>query len=166
LFFFIYTCITLSPVIFLVNHRFNFYWYLPFMGIAGLVALAVKSLSDLVGPRLQPRTGLLLGMALFALFCRHHYIRQKDLGGPDRDWARSVSVQYQAFVEGIRGYGPFTEGHVLYLVGAPIHFNDATVHYAAQVALRRTDVETRLVETFPPDAIYRLRFENGRLTLE
>ena len=38
LFFQSYVIIAFLPVIFLINHRFEFYWYLPFLGVSGLAA--------------------------------------------------------------------------------------------------------------------------------
>src|SRR6266446_5395052 len=43
-FFLSYTLIAFAPVIFLVNHRWPYFWYIPFFGISGLFGLAAKYL--------------------------------------------------------------------------------------------------------------------------
>src|SRR5439155_8796277 len=43
LFFQSYVFIAFLPVIFLINHRFEFYWYLPFLVVCGLAAMLVKT---------------------------------------------------------------------------------------------------------------------------
>src|SRR5262249_36627039 len=45
IFFLGYIFLTLLPVVLLVNHRGEFYWYIPFFGFAGLVAVTVDAIA-------------------------------------------------------------------------------------------------------------------------
>jgi hypothetical protein len=53
---------------------------------------------------------------------------------------------------------------VLYFESAPRYFEEVHLISATQVALRRTDVEARLVNHFPANAKYRLSFQDSKLT--
>src|SRR5262249_13279976 len=44
LFFMVFTYVTLLPYVFLVNHRFELYSYMAFVGIAGLIAIGFNTL--------------------------------------------------------------------------------------------------------------------------
>jgi hypothetical protein len=43
-----FTYVTMLPYVFLVNHRFEVYSYMPFVGIAGLLALGINALKSVV----------------------------------------------------------------------------------------------------------------------
>src|ERR1700746_1360862 len=69
LFFVLYVFITFLPVIFLINHRFAFYWYLPFLGVCGLSAILAKkvySVIEIRNPRWLTQGG---ASAAFVLLC-------------------------------------------------------------------------------------------------
>jgi hypothetical protein len=54
LFFGLYVFMTFLPVIFLINHRFAFYWYLPCLGVCGLAATPAKEVYSVIEMR-NPR---------------------------------------------------------------------------------------------------------------
>jgi hypothetical protein len=162
-FFLFYTLVTLLPVIPLVNHRGPFYWYLPFFGIAGLVALSTQWVTARLQTWLTPNVSLVAGMVLFAAFCREQYFMQKGYGVFTRIFMAERDQERRNLIQGLRAMLPPRSGETLYFESAPPYFDEGLLDASSQVAFRRTDVHAKLVQKFPPDASYRLRFEDGRL---
>jgi hypothetical protein len=161
-FFLAFVVWTLMPVVFLVNHRTAFYWYIPFVGIAGLCALGIRRADVWLRGAAGPRVAMLLGAATFPALALVQYDVQGRSGAAERAWITELSAEYRAFLEGLRRLQPPAE-EVLYFRSLPRLFEDNTLRSALQVAFRRPDVRAAIVARFPPDAAYRLGFEEGRL---
>jgi hypothetical protein len=69
IFFQLYIFITFLPVIFLVNHRFPFYWYLPFLGVCGLAAVLAKNVVGLIRTRNPQWIAKSGAYSVFVLLC-------------------------------------------------------------------------------------------------
>jgi hypothetical protein len=162
-FFFLYALVALLPVIPLVNHRAAFYWYLPFLGLAGLAALATQGVAGKLEPRLGPDVSLIAAMVLFAAFCREQYVVQRRLGAGARIYLANRDQERRNFVQGLRTLPAPQRNETLYFASIPRDFDGEVLLTATQVALRRTDVQAKLVDAFPPGAPYRLRFDDGAL---
>jgi hypothetical protein len=163
LFFLSWIFITFLPVIFLVNHRFAFYWYLPFFGVSGLAAIVAKHVADMIGKRNPTWLATAGGYCAFALLCLGTFSWYKDATGPGRTWLRQQSREYRVFVTGLTALPSPSPREVLYFDSKPSHFNQILLLSATQVALRRTDVGAEFVSEFPSDARYRLRFDGTHL---
>jgi hypothetical protein len=66
-------------------------------------------------------------------------------------------------MQGLMALPPPPSNEVLYFESAPRYFEEVHLISATQVALRRTDVDARFVDHFPPNARYRLRFKDSKL---
>ena len=163
LFFLSWIFITFLPVIFLVNHRFAFYWYLPFFGVSGLAAIVAKHVADMIEKRNPTWLAAAGGYCVFALLCFGTFIWHRDATRPHRARVRQWAQEYRCFVTGLEALPSPSRREVLYFDSKPSHFNQTHLLSATQVALRRTDVGAELVSEFPSDARYRLRFEGTRL---
>ena len=165
LFFLSWVFITFLPVIFLVNHRFAFYWYLPFFGISGLAATLANHVADMIQRRNGRWLAAAAGYCLFAVLCFGTFILHKDTTELriQRAWGRERAKEYRGFVTGLQALPPPPPGEVLYFDSMPSHFSQETLLSAIQVALRRTDISARWVSEFPSEARYRLRFQEMRL---
>ena len=163
LFFLSWIFITFLPVIFLVNHRFAFYWYLPFFGVSGLAAIVAKHVADMIEKRNPTWLAAAGGYCVFALLCFGTFIWHRDATRPHRARVRQRAQEYRGFVTGLEALPSPSRREVLYFDSKPSHFNQTNLLSATQVALRRTDVGAELVSEFPTDARYRLRFEGTRL---
>ncbi|HEV8130567.1 MAG TPA: hypothetical protein VGQ81_04910 [Acidobacteriota bacterium] len=163
LFFLLYIFITLLPVVFLVNHRSAFYWYIPFLGLSGLVALAVKRLSAWARGEMTPRMAVIAGVVVFALGCRLHYQQQKRLNQTRKEDVMALSAEYRSFLSGLRGIGEPGPDETIYYQSVPRDFEPVVTLAATQLAFRRTDLKAQIVDKFPPEARYRIRFEHGRV---
>lgn len=165
-FFLVYIFLTLLPVVFLVNHRYDFYWYIPALGLAGLAAASVRALKDWILPKLPSRAAIAIGLAAFALACYWHYFEQKKLSAPRREDVRALSREYESFIAGLKSVKPPGWNETVYFLSVPRHFDQIATTAATQVVFRRTDIKARIVDAFPPEARYRLRFENSKVLLD
>jgi hypothetical protein len=163
-FFQCYTFITFLPVIFLVNHRLSHYWYIPSLGICGLAALLAKIIYGAIGMRNPQWVTKGGACAVFALLCWGTFVLQKEVNGPKRDWVTiNVTQGFRAFVSGLQALPPPPHGETIFFDSLPPHFEENALLAATQLAFRRVDLQAKLVSEFPPDAKYRLRFQDSRL---
>ena len=80
-----------------------------------------------------------------------------------RNFQQAIDVDHRGFMQGLMVLPPPPPNEVLYFESAPRYFEEIHLISATQVALRRTDVEARMVDHFPADARYRFRFEDSKL---
>jgi|SRR5437667_6195266 len=165
-FFQLYIFITFLPVIFLINHREFFYWYIPLLGVSGLAAILTRDAAAFFGRFIPQRLLAPTSCALFALLCYAAYGRTRDLTQSRREWQQGIAGDYRAFVRGLQSIPAPPPGETLFFRSYPQYFDRGVLLFATQIALRRTDIGAQLVDTFPPDARYRLRFEASRIIAE
>ena len=145
LFFLGYVFASLLPVLFLVNHRYEFFWYIPFFGIAGLAAVAVAALQNALRPLMQERVLEAAAVIVFSLLAAGHYALQRSVSAEILQDEESLSKEYAAFVETIRNVPqPEPRGAVL-IRNVPSHFTPDVLTSAVQVILRRTDISAEVV---------------------
>lgn len=164
-FFLSYVFVTFLPVIFLINHRFAFYWYLPFLGICGLAAMLVASIVCRIMARSQKSVWEAAAYSVFALLCLGTFLFHEEITRRERLWAKQRADEYRAFVTGLQKLPPPPQGEVIYFDSQPSNFDPVCLLAATQVALRRTDVGAKLVSEFPAEAVYRLQFKGSQLRL-
>lgn len=158
-----YVLVTLLPVIFLVNHREPFYWYFPLFGICGLAALLVKHAVRLITRRV-PVAVLAPGASLvFALACWGSYLYLSRATLERRMWQTELAEEYRHFVDDLRRLPSPAANETLFFTSAPNLLDATVLKMAAQVALRRTDIDAKLVDEFPENAAFRLEFIAGRI---
>jgi hypothetical protein len=163
LFFQSYVLIAFLPVIFLINHRFAFYWYLPFLGVCGLAAMLTKTVAVPIETR-NPRWLVdCSASVVFILLCWGTFLVHKEANRPQRSWVKDRTNEYRAFVTGLRSLPPPPNGEIIFFDSHPSLFDELLLRSATQVAFRRTDLSAKLVAEFPPEARYRLRFHESRL---
>jgi hypothetical protein len=163
LFFQSYVFFAFLSVIFLINHRYAFYWYLPFLGICGLAAILAK----IVAIQFESRNPLWLVQSgesvIFILLCWVTFLVHKDASRQQRSLARDRTNEYRAFITGLRALPVPPLGETIFFDSQPSLFDEQHLLTATQVALGRTDVHAKLVAEFPSEARYRLRFQKSRL---
>jgi hypothetical protein len=163
LFFQVYVFITFLPVIFLINHRFEFYWYLPFLGVSGLAAMLAKTVAVPMETRNRHWLVECGASVVFVLLCWGTFLVHEEANRPQRSWERALTGEYRAFVTGLRALPAPPPGETIFFDSQPSLFDEDLLLAATQVALGRTDVHAKLVAEFPPEARYRLRFQESHL---
>ena len=144
-FFQAYLFISFLPVIFLINHRSSFYWYIPMLGVCGLAALLVKSLSNAVTRKMPDRLIPVGAAAGSVVLAGGLYIIQRNETAQYREWQRQISVEYRSFVASVRALPPPAPGATIFFESSPRYFTPEELRYASQVALRRTDIDAKLI---------------------
>jgi len=101
---------------------------------------------------------------LFPLLCWGTYVVQKTGSEERRLWHMPMSIDYEAFISELRALPPPKPGEAVFFDSHPIHFREEHLRAATEVGWRRTDLDVRLVSTFPVEARYKLHYQNRRLT--
>jgi hypothetical protein len=165
LFFLSFVFIAFIPVILFVNHRFAYYWYIPSFGISGLIALATKEIQIGVTQLLPARILPLTAAVLFLLVCWSHYTVQRNLGKGPIEWVRVLSEENRSFINGLAALQPPQPHETAYFRSVPRFFDEISIKSATQVVFKRTDLDAKIVAKFPPQAKYRVSFNNSTVTL-
>jgi hypothetical protein len=144
-FFQIYVFVTFLPLIFLINHRDPFYWYFPMFGMCGLGALLVRAMVSWLSTRVaEPRLAG-YGTFVFVVLCVGMYVSSRDATLQRRLWQHGIARDYRAFVERVQALPAPKPDETLYFESMPRYFDIHVLKYACQVALRRTDVDAKLI---------------------
>jgi hypothetical protein len=141
LFFLGYIFITLLPVILLVNHRYEFFWYIPFFGIAGLASLLANTVEQRLSVRLHAKTLATVGLAAFVFLSIGHYLREWRASADLIRNQQSLAVEYAAFVAAVRNFPPQPPEATISFESLPRHFTSESLLSVAQVVLHRTDIQ-------------------------
>jgi hypothetical protein len=164
-FFFGYTFAALLPVVFLVNHRYEVYWYIPFFGIAGLAAVLVDVLEQRLRQRFPARALATAGLIVFIFLSIQHYSREMRESAALLESRRSLAAEYAAFVKGLQQMTQPPSDETIYYKSFPPHFDSFSLMTATQLVLRTTDLSVEIVKAFPDACRYCLVFEDGNLKL-
>jgi len=154
--------ISFLPVVFLVNHRGEFYWYIPFLGVAGLVAVMTDSISRRM-QRWVPSAASTLGLIIFLTIAGMHYGRETQKLHEVVSLQRGLSKEYASFVRQLYELPQPAEGETIYFRSFPENFSSVNLLSVTQVALHRTDLKIDVVHEFPTSCRYCLDFEDGKL---
>ncbi len=158
IFFLGYLFVTLLPVVFLVNHRFDFYWYVPFFGIAGLVATLVNALEENLRRGFSPKAVYAAGIAAFLVVGAAHCLEESRRIASHLQLQREQSAEYVRFTDILSRLPQPGEAETVYYKTFPQQLAGAGLTIATQVALHRTDVKVEIVDTFPVPCRYCIDF--------
>lgn len=141
LFFLLYIGLTFMPVIFLVNHRHDFFWYIPMLGVCGLLAMVVRATFERLSFLLKPRFLPTVQVSALIIAAILHWGVQDYLSRHPHNWGREVAVEFCQFVRGIESLPPPESGETIHFTSMPRFFSEDIVMRAVQVTLRRTDID-------------------------
>jgi hypothetical protein len=144
-FFQIYVFVTFLPIIFLTNHRDPFYWYFPMVGVCGLAALLTRAIASPLRARIPEPRAAAYGTVVFASLCLGMYASSREATLLRRLWQQGIARDYREFVESVRARPAPEPEETLHFEAMPQYFDVNVLKYASQVALRRTDVDAKLV---------------------
>ena len=164
IFFLAYIFISLMPVVFLVNHRGEFYWYIPFFGVAGMAAVMVDAVSGRLEPAIS-RAATPLALIFFFLFAAIHIARETRRSAGMISGQRTISEEYAGFLRQLGGLPAPSPGETVYYRSFPDHFSLESLQSVTQVVFRRTDVKVDVVQAFPDPCGYCLEYQDRILRL-
>ena len=105
----------------------------------------MKSFVALVEPRL-PRGFVPLGAtAVFALLCLGTYVLQRDQTVERRQWQQQIAAEYRAFVASVQAMPQPAPNGTIVFESHPEYIDSDVLRNASSVALRRTDIDAKLV---------------------
>ena len=163
LFFQAYVFVTFLPVIFLLNHWDPFYWYFPMLGACGLAGMLTKTVAGWLSARIPDRRLAVYASIAFVALSWLLYERSRDATEGRRLWQQGISRDFRGFVESLQTLPSPGPGETLYFNSMPEYFDRFALLFASELALHRTDLDTQLVDSFPPGTRHRLEFKNSKL---
>lgn len=144
IFFHGYLFVTFLPVIFLINHRYPLFWYIPFLGVCGLAALLVKAVAGIVEWRFAGRIPAGAAAAVFVALSWGTYIVQRDGTAEHRLWQQKIDAEYRAWIAAVRAMPQPGPNATIAFKSYPSYFDSEILKNATQVALRRKDVKAKV----------------------
>ncbi|HEX5000662.1 MAG TPA: hypothetical protein VFY29_20730 [Terriglobia bacterium] len=163
IFFAVYTALAFAPVIFLPNHRWPYFWYIPFLGIAGLIGLGARSILTMIRPRWALARLVILNTAALVLWASLVTSVEIYRSRQTRAYEAGLAAAIHTYANDLRALERPEPDAVLYFTEMPPHFREEILNDSVQVLLRRPDLRAKLVKEFPQNARWKLRFRNGRL---
>jgi hypothetical protein len=139
-----YIFTTFLPVIFLINHRAEFYWYVPMLSVCGLAALLTKTVVSIFQSRVTGRAVPVAASIAFAALSLATYRVQRNESEHRRQWQQQTTAEYRAFIASIEAKPQPAANATLYFESYPQYFDPNVLRCAVQVALGRTDIDARL----------------------
>jgi hypothetical protein len=166
-FFQLYVLITFLPVIFLVNHRGAFYWYIPFFGACGLAAVLVDAATRMVGPYIPRGLREITACLIFIFLCGSTFFMTRDKTEVSRRSQQGIDVEYRNVIVELLALPEPPPDETLYFEAGslPRFFDFGILERVPKLALNRHDLKVKVVENFPAGAAYRLKFEQGKLII-
>jgi hypothetical protein len=162
LFCMLFTYVTLLPYVFLINHRFDLYWYMPFVGVAGLLAIGFNAAQRGLQNVLSQRSAAAALSLFFGVVAVGHFWHEEKRGRSGREYFQGIFTDYRYFLGDLQSQPDAATVKMLYYTAIPRHMDDETLLCGTQFALDRMDVETKIVKTCPSEGAC-VAFENGRL---
>jgi hypothetical protein len=149
LFFLGWVFITLLPVIFLVDHRYEFFWYVPFLGISGLVAVLTDTIEKFARVKTPASALAPAGVIVFAILSAGQYWRESHASADVIRNEKSIAVEFRGFTDALRDLPPLEPDATIYFDSLPEYFDSGVLTSATQVVLHRTDVSIKIVQPLP-----------------
>ena len=163
MFFLLYVPLTFAPVIFLPNHRWPYFWYIPFLGISGLVGLAARQTLGFLKSRFPLPKLIAVNATALVVWAAANTSVESYRSRATRQYESSLAVAIHSYVAGVRSLTRPEREATLFFTRMPPHFHEQVLDASVQVILGRRDIRARFVDEFPPDAHWKLRFVDGVL---
>ena len=144
-----YIFITFFPIIGLVNRRLPYYWYIPLLGLCGIIAQLFDRVIYWAKERTHGRW-LLIGEAVSVMvLCFTHFAIQQRLTQPTMQWVYDLAEENRQFVLSLNRLRPPQDQAVLYFHSVPQYFDLISTKAAVCVVFRRLDLDVKIEENFP-----------------
>jgi len=160
IFFLGYLFVTLLPVVFLINHRYESYWYIPFFGFSGLVAVLIDAISGKVQERM-PAAAAVVGLVAFITIAWMHYARESKKSAEQISTQRRISEEYAGFIRQISQLPQPPAGETIHYRSVSKYFHLESLTAATEAALHRTDINVDIVDAFPTSCPYCLEYDDS-----
>jgi hypothetical protein len=163
MFFLLYVPLTFAPVIFLANHRWPYFWYIPFLGISGLFGLGARQVGGFLKSRLPLPKLIAVNATVLLVWAAANSSAEWYRSRATREYESSLAVAIRSYVAGLRSQTRPEPDATLFFSQMPPHFHEQVLDASVQVILGRPDLHARFVSEFPSDAHWKLWFADGVL---
>jgi hypothetical protein len=145
----------------MVNHRLPYYWYIPFLGVAGmgshLVAWLQGNSEKIVPARFLKAAAVLALLVVGGGQWRH----QSTITRRSMTWVEGVTAENRRFVQSFQALPAPPPGSHVYFESVPRYFDPTAARSSAQVIFRDTSLTASLVTQCPPEGSCCLAVQNG-----
>jgi hypothetical protein len=151
-------------VILLPNHRWPYFWYIPFLGIAGLFGLGAREASHWLRRQQIPLRRLaVIHLALLIAWSTVNntveYLRSRKVRAVQAGHANT----FTAYVRTLNKLDPEPDATLYFVEAPPRFFSTDVLNSSVQVALHRPDLHARLVDKFPEGTKWKLLLSKGEV---
>jgi hypothetical protein len=163
LFWLAFVFIAFVPVIGMVNRRLPYYWYFPFLGVAGMGSLLIARLQQVLSSLFHPRWLAVAGMLLMIGIGVFQWKHQTHITKVLMIWVDGLTAEHQRFVQTLQILPPPARRSFIYFDSLPSTFDPTAARSSVQVLFRDTTLKAPVVPWCPKDAPYCLAVKNGQV---
>jgi hypothetical protein len=147
-----YIFVTFLPVIGLVNRRLPYYWYIPLLGLCGIVAQLLDRIVSWIKDKTQEKWIVIGEAAFVVVFCLIHFSIQHHLTRSTMKWVYGLAEENRRFVSDLSSLPKPRDHTILYFHSVPQYFDPISTKAAVCVVLRRLDLDVAIRQDFPLNA--------------
>ena len=152
--FFLFFCFaTLLPFVFLVNHRFELYWYMPFVGLAGMLATGFRFLQSVSLRWLHRKAAPVALSLVFVCIAAWQFAYEERRGRIAREYGEGLAEEYRGFFRDLRSLALGTTDPMIYYTAIPRHMDEGIMVCVTQFVLERMDVDAKIVAACPSEGM-------------
>jgi hypothetical protein len=141
-----FAAITMLPTIFLVDHRFAFYWYIPAIGVwlsvGQLAARFVRAIGERLPTALQSLRVVLV-CALLLVACAGVKLQADTFRAPRVEWTRAYAATFRDYIDSIVAQPDPPPQASFDVRDAPPAFDSEGLTTLYRVLFDRTDITVR-----------------------
>jgi hypothetical protein len=163
LFWLAFIFVSFVPVIGLANRRLPYYWYIPFLGVAGLASLLVARLQMVMAARFSRRVCVLVGVLLVLAVSFFQWRHQRAITRNQMIWVDGVTAENRRFVQSLRTLPVPPKGSQIYFESLPRYFDGTSARSSVQVLFRDTSLNASILSPCPTQAACCLAVQDGQV---
>ena len=147
-----YIFITFLPIIGLVNRRLPYYWYIPLLGLCGIVAQFFDRVVSWAKERTHGKWILIAEAVFVVVLCLTHFTIQHRLTQLTMKWVYDLTEENRQFVSGLRNLPTPPDHAILYFHSIPQYFDPISTKAAVCVIFGRLDLDVKIGQDLPTNA--------------
>ncbi len=163
LFWLAFIFVSFLPVIGMVNRRLPYYWYIPFLGVAGLGSLLVARLHEWMERKIPRRFRVAMGVWFFLALSFFQWHHQNIITRNQMIWVNGVTAENRRFVQTLQALPVPPGGSQIYFESVPRYFDRTSARSSVQVLFRDISLNAIIQSPCPAPAACCLAVQEGQV---
>jgi hypothetical protein len=151
------------PVIGMVNRRLPYYWYIPFLGVAGMGSQLIAWLQVKIGDALSARFMKGVEVLIFFGVGVYQWQHQEAITRVQMIWVHGLTAENRRFVQTFQTLPSPPHGSHVYFESVPRYFDSTAARSAVQVLFRDTTLNASIVSQCPSTGACCLAVQEGKV---